>query len=329
VTGGILYLCAGVLLSIPCCILIPHLLTRAGFLDMPGERSSHVRPTPKGGGVGFVLAFVWVGLMVGLPSFFWLPIVALAVLSFVNDLRSISAGTRLIAQFAAAFFVLGSAWWTGLVSWPVLALFPALFFVVGTTNCYNFMDGINGLAGITGLIAFASLLIFGGTAVSLPDFSYPIMAVIGAILAFLPFNLPRARLFMGDVGSIFLGFLFAVMLCLQARSWADFLVFASFLFPFYADEAVTVVERLWRGESLLAPHRRHLYQFLANERGIAHWKVSVAYGMIQILVAVLVVIGRRSGIGHVICVDVVAFVLWAWAHYSLKRRYFLKQQGFQ
>lgn len=325
-TGDILYLCAGVLLSTPCCILIPHLLTRAGFLDMPGERSSHVRPTPKGGGVGFVLAFVWVALTVGLLSFFWLPILALAALSFVNDLRSISAGTRLIAQFAAAFFVLGSAWWTGLVSWPVLALFPALFFVVGTTNCYNFMDGINGLAGITGLIAFASLLIFGGTAVSLPDFSYPIMAVIGAILAFLPFNLPRARLFMGDVGSIFLGFLFAVMLCLLARSWTDFLVFASFLFPFYADEAVTVVERLWRGESLLAPHRRHLYQFLANELGIPHWKVSAAYGVIQILVAVLVVIVGKHGFWSVLGIDVALLSIWATVHYFLKRKFYFNQK---
>jgi len=320
--GNILYLFAGVLLSIPCCILIPRLLIRAGFLDMPGERSSHVRPTPKGGGLVFVLAFAWVGLAVGLPSFFWLPIVALAVLSFVNDLRSISAGTRLIAQFAAALFVLGGAWWTGLVSWPVLALFPALFFVVGTTNCYNFMDGINGLAGITGLIAFACLMTFGGMAVSLPDFSYPTMAVIGAILAFLPFNLPRARLFMGDVGSIFLGFLFAVTVCLLARSWTDFLVFASFLFPFYADEAVTVLERLWRGESLLAPHRRHLYQFLANERGIAHWKVSVAYGVIQILVAVLVVIVGKHGFWSVLGIDVALLLLWAAIHCFLKRKFY-------
>lgn len=324
--GNILYLFAGVLLSIPCCILIPRLLTRAGFLDMPGKRSSHVRPTPKGGGVGFVLAFIWAGLAVGLSPFFWMPILALAALSFVNDLRSISAGTRLIAQFAAALFVLGIAWWTGLVSWAVLALFPALFFVVGTTNCYNFMDGINGLAGITGLIAFACLMTFGGMAVSLPDFSYPTMAVIGAILAFLPFNLPRARLFMGDVGSIFLGFLFAVTVCLLARSWTDFLVFASFLFPFYADEAVTVVERLWRGESLLAPHRRHLYQFLANERGIAHWKVSAAYGVIQILVAVLVVIGGALGFWSVMGIDVVLLLLWAAIHCFFKRKFYFEHK---
>ena len=318
-TGAALYFLAGLLLSIPCCILVPRYLTRAGFLDLPGERSSHARPTPKGGGVGLVLAFVWVAITVDLAPLLWLPILALAALSFVNDLRSISAGVRLVAQFVAALLVLGGALWAGHVSWSVFLLLPALFFVVATTNCYNFMDGINGIAGITALVAFACLLLFGGLADTL--LFYPIMAVMGALLGFLPFNLPRARLFMGDVGSIFLGFLFALSVCLLAGSWTEFLVFASFLFTFYADEAVTVVERLWRGESLLAPHRRHLYQFLANERGIAHWKVSALYAVIQIFVALLVVVAARHGAWHVLAIDAAAFGLWAWTHYSLKRRY--------
>ncbi|ACU91341.1 glycosyl transferase family 4 [Desulfomicrobium baculatum DSM 4028] len=322
-TGAALYFLTGLLLSIPCCILVPRYLTRAGFLDLPGERSSHVRPTPKGGGVGLVVAFVWVAVVIGLPLFFWLPLLALAILSFVNDLRSLSAGVRLAAQFMAALLVLGGALWAGHISWPAFLILPALFFVVATTNCYNFMDGINGLAGITAVVAFACLLVFGGAAET-PLF-YPIVAVMGALLGFLPFNLPRARLFMGDVGSIFLGFLFALSVCLLAGSWTEFLVFASFLFPFYADEAVTVVERLWRGESLLAPHRRHLYQFLANERGVAHWKVTALYAVIQIFVALLVVAAGRHGAWHVLGIDAAAFGLWAWTHYSLKRRYVVDQ----
>jgi Fuc2NAc and GlcNAc transferase len=324
-TGGALYFLAGLLLSIPCCILVPRYLARAGYLDLPGERSSHARPTPKGGGVGLVLVFVWVAIVVGLTPLFWLPLVALATLSFVNDLHSISAGVRLAAQFMAALLVLGGALWAGHVSWSVFLILPALFFVVATTNCYNFMDGINGIAGITAVVAFACLLVFGGAAET-PLF-YPIIAVMGALLGFLPFNLPRARLFMGDVGSIFLGFLFATSVSLLAGSWTEFLVFVSFLFPFYADEAVTVAERLWRGESLLAPHRRHLYQFLANERGIAHWKISALYGVIQIFVALLVVVAGMHGAWHVLGVNAVAFGLWAWVHYSLKRRYVLEHQG--
>jgi Fuc2NAc and GlcNAc transferase len=324
-TGAVLHALAGLLLCIPCCILVPRYLTRAGFLDLPGERSSHARPTPKGGGVGLVLAFVWGAVVTGLAPFFWLPLLALAILSFANDLRHISAGLRLVAQFAAALLALGGALWMGHASWSIFLVFPALFFVVATTNCFNFMDGINGIAGITAVVAFACLLLFGGAA-DTPLF-YPLMAVMGALLGFLPFNLPRAKLFMGDVGSIFLGFLFALTVCLQAGSWTEFLVFASFLFPFYADEAVTVVERVRCGESLLAPHRRHLYQFLANERGIAHWKVSIAYAAIQIFVALLAVVAGRHGPWHVLGIDAAALGLWAWAHSSLKRRHVLKHQG--
>ncbi len=324
-TGAALYFLTGLLLSVSCCILVPRCLTRAGFLDLPGERSSHVRPTPKGGGVGLVLAFVWIAIAKGLAPLEWLPFLALAILSFVNDLRSISAGVRLAAQFVAALLVFGGALWTGHASWPVLLLLPALFFVVATTNCFNFMDGINGIAGVSAVVAFVCLFFFGGAAET-PLF-YPVMAVMGALLGFLPFNLPQAKLFMGDVGSIFLGFLFATSVCLMAQSWTEFFVFASFLFPFYADEAVTVVERLWRGESLLAPHRRHLYQFLANERGVAHWKVSALYGMIQVFVALLAVAAGRHGAWHVLGIDAAIFGLWAWTHYSLKRRYVLEHEG--
>lgn len=324
-TGAALYFLAGLLLSVPCCIVVPRYLTRAGFLDLPGERSSHARPTPKGGGVGLVLPFVGVAIATGLTPFLWIALLALATLSFANDLRHISAGLRLVAQFVAALLALGGALWLGHASWPVFLLLPALFFVVATTNCFNFMDGINGIAGLTALVAFACLLALGGGADT--ALFYPILAVMGALVGFLPFNLPRAKLFMGDVGSIFLGFLFALSVCLLAGSWTEFLVLASFLFPFYADEAVTVVERLWRGESLLAPHRRHLYQFMANERGIAHWKVSAAYAVIQVFVALLAVTAGRHGPWHVLGIDAAALGLWAWAHYSLKRRHVSNHQG--
>ena len=324
---AVLFLFAGLLVSIPCCILVPRFLTHCGFMDMPGERSSHSRPTPKGGGVGIVLVFAWAGMAACQPVLLWLPLVALAALSFANDLRSISAQLRLAAQFGAAAVVLGGAWWTGLVSWPALMLFPAFFFVVATTNCYNFMDGINGMAGVSGVVAFACLAIFGGMAEAAGWLMLPAMAVVGALLGFLPFNLLRARLFMGDIGSIFLGFLFASSVCLLARTWTEFLVFVSFLFPFYADEAVTVAERLWRGESLMQAHRRHLYQFLANEFGVAHWKVSSAYGLIQLAVALLAVAGGQHGPLPVLGINISGLCLWAWTHYSLKRRYAMEREG--
>jgi len=149
----------------------------------------------------------------------------------------------------------------------------------------------------------------------------PVAAVIGGVIGFLPFNMPRARLFMGDAGSIFLGFLFAVTICISSRSWTEFFVLASFLYPFYADEAVTMAERIWRGESLMQPHRRHLYQFLANELGVAHWKVSAGYGLVQLVVILFAVVAGRQGLWAVLALDLVLLGVWVAVHWNVKRRF--------
>ena len=321
------YLLAGVLVGLPCSIVLPQILARLGFLDVPGERSSHSRPTPKGGGLAFILAFGLACGAVGMPAFIWLPLLALAILSFVNDLSSITPQVRLAAQFAAAMATMAGAWWSGDFHLNGFLILPAALFVCGTCNCYNFMDGINGIAGITGIVAFGCLMIFGDAGSAAIDISPCLAAVIGALIGFLPFNIPKARLFMGDVGSIFLGFLFATAVCLLAHTWTGFFVLASFLFPFYADEAVTMAERIWRKESLLQPHRRHLYQFLANEHGIAHWKISVAYGLIQFAVAWCAVLVGKYGPGAVLGLDAALLVVWAGTHWILKRRYLLNRQG--
>lgn len=315
----LLPLLVGTLVSVPCCIVVPRLLVHGGFLDMPGERSSHVLPTPKGGGVGIVLAFAAAAVAWGAPVHFWLPLCTLAGLSFANDLRGIAPPWRLAAQCLAAGVALGGASWTGGTAWSGLLLLPALLFVVGTMNCFNFMDGINGIAGIGGVAALGCL-VASGVLVDAP-LLLPVVAVLGGVLGFLPFNMPRARLFMGDVGSIFLGFLFAITVCISSRSWAEFFVLASFLYPFYADEAVTMVERIWRRESLMQPHRRHLYQFLANEMGIAHWKVSTGYGLVQLVVALLAVSAVRQGLGALLALDFVLLGAWAAVHWSVKRRF--------
>jgi Fuc2NAc and GlcNAc transferase len=322
-----LFFCVGVLLSIPCCIVVPKLLTRSGYLDLPEERSSHIRPTPKGGGVGIALAFAVAGMVSGLPLWMWLPLLALATVSFVNDLRGISPGPRLAAQFAAGVVTLGWAWLTGMVAWPGLLFVPALVFVAAWANCYNFMDGINGMAGISGLVAFACLTAFQVFGDVSRDMLPLTATILGALLGFLPFNVPRARLFMGDAGSILLGFFFGLCVVLLARTWTEFLVLSSFLFPFYADESVTMAERLWRGESLLVPHRRHLYQFLANERGLAHWKISVGYGLIQFAVASAVVMASRYGVWAVLGVNLAGLGVWIAVHSDLKRRYVPNTKG--
>jgi Fuc2NAc and GlcNAc transferase len=116
-----------------------------------------------------------------------------------------------------------------------------------------------------------------------------------ACLGFLPFNFPKAKVFMGDVGSVLLGFVFAALVVSLFRDLLDFVCLASYLFPFYVDELTTMVVRLKDGENLLNAHRRHVYQLLANEGGIPHWKVSLFYGFIQVLVGATVLWMRTFG----------------------------------
>ena len=306
--------------SVLSCVCVPRFLVKGGFLDIPTQRSSHSIPTPKGGGVGIVLAFGVAAIVLGLSSSLWLPAIMLASFSFLNDLRNIPPMPRLAAQFLAAATALCGAWWTGEIVWTGYLLIPAIFFVVATANWFNFMDGIDGIAGIAGLVAFACLALFGGLEHSDPLLP-SILAILGGLAGFMPFNFPRARLFMGDAGSIFLGFFFACSVCLLARTWSEFFVFASFLFPFYADEAVTTVERLWRRESLLTPHRRHLYQFLVNEFAIAHWKVSVGYGIVQAVFVFLILMAVEYGLWAILTLDFAGLVLWGGAHYWLKFKF--------
>ncbi len=293
-----------VIVSVVCCLVVPRLLIRFDFLDIPSSRSSHSRPTPKGGGVGLVLVFVGVAWFAHVSILFWGPLAALACVSFINDLRSVRASRRLAVQGVCAGIVLVWANFAGLVDWPAWLLPLAVLFVVGTANCYNFMDGINGMAGISGLVAFGCIVWMfpEHVATSLS------VAILGGIVGFLPFNLPRAKLFMGDVGSVFLGCAYALFCCLLATTWADFLLLTSFLFTFYADELVSVVVRVRTGTSLLLPHRLHLYQLLANERNIPHWKVSCIYGGAQLLCALFAVLLRPYGVPALISLQVLALI---------------------
>ena len=109
--------------------------------------------------------------------------------------------------------------------------------------------------------------------------------------------MPKARVFMGDVGSVLLGFVFAGLVVGLTRSMNDFVVLCSVLFPFYTDELITEYVRSRDRENLLTPHRRHVYQLLANEMGIAHWKVSVGYGVLQAVVGVGALLMRTYGVG--------------------------------
>jgi len=270
---------------------------KAGLMDFPNERSSHYTPTPKGGGIGILLAFLFVCLFAQIHFAFWLPVIIVALLGLYGDLNGFSPKLRLSMQFLIATALILSMENHFSNPFGKILLVPLwAVFIVGTANFYNFMDGVNGIAGITGVIGFGLLAIFIHFLEIKTPFFIIVICISLSCIGFLPFNVPRAKVFMGDVGSIFLGFTFAGLVFLFSKNLLDFVCLISFLFPFYADELTTMTIRIRDSENLTKPHRRHLYQFLANEKGISHWKISVGYGLFQIAVGMSVLLARCFGI---------------------------------
>lgn len=267
-----------------------------GLLDKANARSSHKGIIPKGGGIGILAAFLLVSWTMELPILFLVCAGLISLLSFYGDRREIPPKVRLSIQLLGSICLLISLfYWEGR-AWHFYLLIPFFaLFITGTANYYNFMDGINGIAGITGVIGFGLIAYF--TALSGSSSPLFILAVcMGlACIGFLPFNLQNASVFMGDVGSVLLGFVFAGLVVGLSYSLNDFMVLSAFLFPFYADELSTVCVRLIDKESLLKPHRRHLYQLLVNEAGVAHWKVSAGYGALQLVVGLGALAIREYG----------------------------------
>ncbi len=273
---------------------------KCSLIDNPGDRSSHEIPIPKGGGIGILAAFALASLVLKIPLGFWLSATILALISLYGDRSELSPKFRVTVQFIATIsFLLTSR---SLIFAPyhslllfVLWLLFLIVFIVGTANFYNFMDGINGIAAITGIVGFGLLALY--SFLSDRDSLFVVLSICICLscLGFLPFNMPKARVFIGDVGSILLGFVFAGMVIALSKGFLDFICLAAFLFPFYADELTTMAVRIKAGENLVRAHRRHLYQILANEKGISHWKISVGYGMLQLVVGVSILLVKHYG----------------------------------
>jgi len=291
------------------------------LLDIPTARSSHLTETPKGGGVGILSAFLAASLILRLPEYFWMPTVVLSLVSFVGDRFELSPVIRLVFQFTASIIFLFGLWKTHPNSSVGYFLIIQLaLYIVGTTNFYNFMDGINGLAAITGIVGFGLMASYGVNSAILPALNPLSISMAFCCAGFLPFNMPEAKVFMGDVGSILLGFVFAAMVVWYATSLSDFLCLASFLFPFYADEITTAVIRLKNRENLGRPHRKHLYQILANEYNISHWKISLGYGIAQLVIGVFILFFNTLGVFPILFILIVSFCIFSALSLVLRKK---------
>ena len=265
-----------------------------GLVDRPNARSLHVKPTPRGGGGGVLagIAGGWLAAtLVGyaLPQAGW--IVAglgiLALVSLLDDRYGLAAGWRFASHLVASVLVVLAGLGLTVLVMPGLAVgLPVSVGVVLTLlgvgwciNLFNFMDGMDGLAAGMAVIGFGALATLGVLA-GHADFALAALAVSAAAAGFLCFNFPPARIFLGDVGSVPLGFLMAVfMLWLQtddiAPLWVGLLAFA----PFVLDASVTLLRRLWRREAVWQAHRSHYYQRATLATGSHRRVLLISYGL--------------------------------------------------
>ena len=271
-------------------------------MDVPNGRSSHDVAVPKSGGLAIAASFM-IGVIViylladitMISEKFFMGFVSsaflIAIISFYDDLNDISIFIRLISQTIAASVVMifgimiyeFNIPWVGLVQFGFFGYIVTFLWIVGLTNAYNFMDGINGIAGGTAVIActFFSIICFKHGS----NFAYIISyTIVAGSLGFLVFNFPKGRLFMGNVGSNFLGFVLATMAIIASlydHSHTSMFVMPLLLFHFIYDTFFTFIRRFIRGENVLEAHRSHLYQ-LFNQLGYSHTAVSAFYFVVGI-----------------------------------------------
>jgi UDP-N-acetylmuramyl pentapeptide phosphotransferase/UDP-N-acetylglucosamine-1-phosphate transferase len=263
--------------------LTRYALTR-GVLDTPKERSSHVAPTPRGGGAGLVASAI-AGFLFAAPAgaidlpvaLALLGVLPTAVAGWIDDHGSLPIIPRLAAHVASALLLLPLAIGFGFPAWIVVLLALGwMFATVSAINVVNFIDGIDGLIGLQAVVFGFHLAVLaeGGSAARV----YGVI-LAAASAAFLAWNWAPARVFLGDVGSgsvAVLGLIGGILVW-RAGSWSFIAVFLP-LFPIFLDASVAIVRRLRRNEPVTVAHRSHLYQRLANERRWGHAKVSLLYG---------------------------------------------------
>jgi UDP-GlcNAc:undecaprenyl-phosphate/decaprenyl-phosphate GlcNAc-1-phosphate transferase len=263
-------------------------MARGRFLvDTPNERSSHKVPTPRGGGVGLVAGTLLGAAWIASPTIEILGLASGALVAglagLLDDREAQGPLVKFGAQFLAAFVAMGCGLTFERVALPGLGTVElgfagslvTLLWFIGLTNAYNFMDGLDGLAGATGAVA-AIFLGFALLLIGQTPLAWIAFVLAAACLGFLAVNKPPARVFMGDVGSQFLGFAFAGLGVLASEAeptglafWLVPLALMHFLF----DTLLTAARRAMAGENVLAAHRTHLYQRL-NQAGFSHGRVA-------------------------------------------------------
>ena len=285
------------------------------IIDKPNERSSHSRITLRGGGIIFYFGALAYFLTNDWEyPWFILALSLITFISFVDDIRSTSQGLRLVFHFSAMalmFYQWGLfslSWW-----WIIIALIVC----TGIINAYNFMDGINGITGGYSLIILGALAYINEEMVSFAEPAL-IYTVLCSVVVFCFFNFRRkAKCFAGDVGSVSIAFILLFLIGKLIIKTEDF-SWIILLSVYGVDSVLTIIHRLMLHENIGLPHRKHMYQLMANELKIPHVVVSLVYMAVQAIVIIGYIYCQNWGYLYLLCAILLLSFIYVW----FMRKYF-------
>jgi UDP-N-acetylmuramyl pentapeptide phosphotransferase/UDP-N-acetylglucosamine-1-phosphate transferase len=299
-------------------IVYIKLANKFNIIDEPNHRSSHNKPVIRGGGILFFLA---ISIFFVLSNFeypyFFTAICCVSLISFLDDLYALSSAIRLPFHFVTIALILFEL---DLLSLPWY--FVGLILVAGVAfiNMYNFMDGINGITAVYSLVTLLLLLYFSLTAVSL-DTDLLLFCLL-ALVVFTYFNLwHRVRFFAGDIGSMSMASLlfFSAVYCMTALNAPVVLLMVA---VYLADSGLTILQRLLNRENITEAHRRHVYQGLVDTYGWSHLKVAIAYGLLQFLINIVIILTYKLPLFRqyviLVCIGIILLFLYYFILRNLK-----------
>ena len=290
------------------------------IIDRPNERSSHREVVLRGGGIIFTMG-MWLWAMAYGFEYPWFlaGLTLIAAVSFVDDIRSLPDSVRLVAQFVAMILMMQDLGLLTLSNWWLVIL--ALIFCVGTTNAYNFMDGINGITGGYSIAVLLPLLWLDTDPAGIPFVKVPLLWVaLLSCIVFCFFNFrPQARCFAGDVGSVGIAFIILFVLGRLILQTSD-VTYIMLLAVYGVDSVLTIIHRIMLHENLGEAHRKHMYQLLANELEWPHLYVAGLYAGVQLLISAGLLLMPSIAMRWVYSIGVMAILcgIYVW----FMKRYF-------
>lgn len=288
------------------------------IIDKPNERSSHTKVTLLGGGIVFYFGILFYFIFEGYQyPWFFIGLSFITIVSFADDISPRSTKFRLLVHFISMAFMFYQ-WGLFTEHWYYTLI--AMVICTGILNAFNFMDGINGITGLYSLIVIGALWYINTYQLQFVDNNF-IYALMLALLVFNFFNFrTKAKCFAGDVGAISIAFIIVFLLGLLIVKTGDF-SYIVLLVVYGIDSVLTILHRIILKENIFLPHRKHVYQILANELKIPHVLVSLIYSFLQAIIVAGFILCKNYSywyVGAIIIILSLTYVIFKKKYYPLQ-----------